>query len=456
MSNQRQGLILEGSIGTAVLRLSLPIMIGNLLQAGYQLTDAFWVGHLGAAAVAAVSVGFPVMFLVIGAGAGFAMAGAALAAQYAGAGRQDMVNHVAAQTMVMVAFVSIVFGAFGYVASPFLLRVLGVAPDVFAGALGFMRVSFVGIIFVFFYAMFQALMRSVGQMRMPVLIVLGTVLLNFALDPLFIFGWGPIASQGVLGAAVATLVTQCLASVIALAVLLRGAHGIHLTWGAFRPDFSYIRRAFVLGLPASVELLARGVGPMAMSFLAAGFGTLTLAAYGVGTTLLQFATIPAMSLSMAVSILVGQNMGAGNIERAERSTRVGGCYSFAVLTLMGGAAFLGATSLVAFFVPHDDGVIRYGAQFTQVMCLSWGGIGIQLCIAAAFRSSGMMRSAMAVALFSQMFQFALAFVLSRPGGLGEAGLWWSFPIASVAVGLFSIAWFGKGGWKNNRLTEAAA
>jgi putative MATE family efflux protein len=205
--NSRQALFLEGPIPRALLTLAVPIILANLLQTGYQLTDAFWVGRLGAAAVAAISVSFPVTFLVIALGSGLAMAGATLAAQYMGAGRQDMVNHVAAQTMLMVLISSVVFGAIGYALSPFLLRLLGVAPDVYEGALGFMRVSFVGIIFVFTYAMFQALMRGVGQTRIPLYIVAGTVLLNFALDPIFIFGWGPIPGQGVMGAAFATLAT---------------------------------------------------------------------------------------------------------------------------------------------------------------------------------------------------------------------------------------------------------
>ena len=193
---ERRRRLLEGPIAPALISLALPIILGNALQSGYQLTDAFWVGRLGAPAVAAVAVSFPVTFLVIALGAGLAMAGATLIAQYMGAGRQDMVNHVAAQTMVMVAMTSALLGTLGYVLTPYLLQILGVAPDVYAGALGFMRVSFIGIVFVFLYAMFQALMRGIGETRLPLLIVLGTVLLNFGLDPLFIFGWGSGAGAG--------------------------------------------------------------------------------------------------------------------------------------------------------------------------------------------------------------------------------------------------------------------
>ena len=166
MSDRRQRL-LEGPIAPALIRLAVPIILGNALQTGYQLTDAFWVGRLGASAVAAVAISFPVTFLVIALGAGFAMAGATLSAQYMGAGRQDLVNHVAAQTMLAVAVSSVILGTVGFLLTPHLLRLLGVAPDVYAGALGFMRVSFIGIIFVFLYAMFQALMRGIGETKIP-------------------------------------------------------------------------------------------------------------------------------------------------------------------------------------------------------------------------------------------------------------------------------------------------
>jgi putative MATE family efflux protein len=454
MPYDRRKLFLEGKIGTALVRLAIPIILGNLLQTGYQLTDAFWVGRLGAAAVAAVSVSFPVTFLVIALGAGLAMAGATLSAQYMGAGRQDMVNHVAAQTMMMVAITSVFLGALGYWLAPSLLTLLGVASDVRDGALGFMRVSFAGIIFVFLYAMFQTLMRSVGQTRVPLLIVLGTVFLNFVLDPLLIFGWGPVPPHGVMGAALATLITQALAALLGIAIFMRGRHGIQLTWRGFRPDFPYIMRTFLLGFPGSIELSTRGLGLMVMSFLVASFGTLTLAAYGVGSNIIMVITIPAMGLSQAVSTLVGQNIGAGNIQRAARISVLGTFAGFVILTLVGILAYAFAPAIVAFFVPGDPGVIAEGARFIRIMSLAWGGIGVQLCIVSAFRASGNMLNAMVIALVSQwMIQFPLAYVLSKHSVLQASGIWWSFPVTNVAVAVISVCWFANGGWKKTRLTE---
>jgi Na+-driven multidrug efflux pump len=124
---KRQALLLQGSIPRALWSLAVPIILGNVLQTGYQLSDALRVGRLGAAAVAAISVSLPATFFVIALGAALAMAGATPTSQYMGAGRQDMVNHVAAQTMLMVVVTSIVFGTMGYALAPLLLELLGVA-----------------------------------------------------------------------------------------------------------------------------------------------------------------------------------------------------------------------------------------------------------------------------------------------------------------------------------------
>jgi Na+-driven multidrug efflux pump len=157
---------------------------------------------------------------------------------------------------------------------------------------------------------------------------------------------------------------------------------------------------------------------------------------------------------MAVSTLVGQNIGAGSIQRASRIALLGTALGFGVLTLVGTVAFLLAPYIVAFFVPRDADVIAEGSRFIRIMCLAWGGMGIQLCVVAAFRASGNMLMAMVIALVSQwMIQFPLAYVLSKHSVLQSDGLWWSFPVTNILVALVSLGWFARGSWKEKRLTE---
>jgi putative MATE family efflux protein len=450
----RQAMLLEGPILKSLVTLAVPIILANVLQAAYQLIDAFWVGRLGGAAVAAVSISFPISFLTISLGVGFAIAGSTLIAQYFGAGDRRNVDHVAAQTLLMIVLISIVLGSIGFAATPLFLHLLGVAPDVYSSALGFMRISFIGLVFNFAFFMFQSIMRGVGEVKMPVYIVLGTVILNFALDPLFIYGLGPIPATGVEGAAIATVGTQSLAAIIGFVILFRGKYHVHLHAHDLLPDWDYIRRAFRLGLPASIEQSARALGLTVMTFLITTFGTLSIAAYGVGSNVLQVVMIPAMGLSMAIATLVGQNIGAGNIERAARIARLGSTLGFVALELIGVIVFIFAHAFVAFFVPEDPQVISAGAVFLRIMALSWGFIGLQLSLTGVLRASGNMVVTMMLTLVSQwILQFPMAYVLSKHTTLGIDGVWWSIPISNVIMAAVTIVIFVRGDWKRRRLVE---
>lgn len=423
-------------------------MGANILQIAYQMVDAFWVGRLGAEAVASVSISMPIMFLMISAGMGFAIAGSTLIAQYVGARNAAMVNHVAAQTLLSVTGVSLTLGTVGFLIAPYVLELMEVAPGVYANALKFLRVQFCGLPLAFIYFMFQSQMRGVGQVRVPLYIVAGTVAINFILDPVLIFG----AGLGVMGAALATLFAQAVAAMIGMSLLFGGRFGVKLSWSSFRPDFSFIGRAFNLGYPASIEQSARGLGMTVMTFLITSFGTVTTASYGVGTNVLNFVVIPAMGFSMATSTLVGQNIGAGNIRRAERVAMLAATLTFSALTIVGSLAFAFANHIAAFFVPRDHRVIHEASVFIRTVSWSFGFIGLQFALMGVLRASGNMMTAMTISLVSQWcLQFPLAFVLSQHTHLRAHGLWWAFPAANICIALVSAIVFARGDWKRRRL-----
>ncbi len=450
----RHAKLTEGPILPSLVTLAVPLIVANVLQAAYQLIDAFWVGRLGGNAVAAVSVSFPVMFLCISLGLGFAIAGSTLIAQYFGAKDHANVDHVASQTILMIALISVFLGIVGYMLSPVFLNALGVAPDVYGGALSFMRVSFIGLIFNFVFFMFQSVLRGVGEVKIPVYIVLGTVILNFVLDPLFIFGWGPIPASGVAGAAIATVGTQSIAAIIGIFILVGGKYSVRLHWRDLTPDWIYIKRAFRLGFPASIEGSARALGLIAMTFLITSFGTVSMAAYGVGSNVLQVVMIPAMGLSMAIATLVGQNIGARNMERAEKIARLGSIVGFVALEAFGIIVYFAAAPIVQFFVPGDAHVIEAGAIFLRIIAFSWGFIGVQFCLTAVFRASGNMVMTMMLTLISQwVLQFPLAYILSKHTSMGIDGIWWSIPIANTLMGIIVVLIYMKGDWKKKRLIE---
>lgn len=440
----------------ALVRLSVPIVFSSVLQTMYQIIDTFWVGRLSADAVAAVSLSFPINFLLIALGGGLPIAGTVLIAQYKGRGDEKAMNHVAAQTFMMVFVVSIVLSMIGFVFSERIMRVMGAAPEILADATGFLRISFLGFVFVFGYFVFESLMRGLGSVKAPVRIVFCTVILNAILDPLFIFGWGPVPAWGVSGAALATLCTQALATVIGIAILFRGKHGLHLRKEDLKPDFAFMKRAFLIGFPSSIEQSSRAFGFTIMTALVAAFGTVTLAAYGIGIRLLTFIIIPAMGLSIATSALVGQNIGAGKMDRAVETNRIGSLLAFATLTLAGIVMYAIARPLTAAFMPEGGVAIDQGAQFISILAPTFGLIGWQMVLTGTMRGAGDTKASMILTIVSQyVIQFPLAYLLAVTFRMGSVGIWWSFSAANVLSTIVAWLWFMRGSWKKKNLLEHA-
>jgi putative MATE family efflux protein len=445
----------RNSTGRELMRLAIPMTLICLLQMSNQLIDAYWVGRINAAAVAAVAISIPVAFIIIAAGAGLAMAGATLTAQYAGAKQQDMVNHVATQTLLMVTILSVIIAATGYFLSSILLSLLNVSPDVYAGALGYMRITFIGLIPLFLFAMFQAIMRGVGEVKIPLVAMAGSVALNFLLDPVLIFGWDNFRGFGVRGAAWATLITESTAMLFGAFILFRGQHGVQMKRKDFKPDLPYIKSAFLMGIPASLEQAFRGIGPMIMSFLATSFGTKVIASYGIGINIMQFVSIPAVGLSMAASTMVGQSIGAEDTQRAKQAAILSSRIGFVFLSVLGIICWIFSSEIVAVLIPDEPDVIVQGATFIRIMCLSWGTIGIQQCVLSVFRAAGDMMTAMVIVLLQTVFQILLAYLLINTS-LQCDGLWWSFLITNIVFSCVSIYYFSRGKWMKIQLVNQAS
>ncbi|KOF04420.1 hypothetical protein AWW67_06995 [Roseivirga seohaensis] len=455
MKSPRKSLT-EGPILKTLTMLALPIIGVNLLQTGYQLVDAFWVGRLGANAVAAVSISFPINFLLISLSSGFAFAGAILVAQYAGAKNIKMVNHVARQTLLMAFLISLIVSIVAYIFSPQILNIVGVEEIIFDEANLFQRTIFIGLIFNFGFIMFQSLLRGVGEVKIPLYINGATLLLNFFLDPLFIYGWGPIQAYGVTGAAVSTLVTQFLSIAVGMYILFKGTTEIKLSMKAFSFDWPLLKKAFKLGFPSSIEISARALGLTLMTVLVARFGTEVLAAYGVGSRLISFVVILSLGLSKACTTLVGQNMGAKRIDRAEKTTYYSSVIGFVSLSIVGLIFFLFAEPLTRAFLTGDDHVVEMGVDFLKITSLSFGFMGLQMSIIGALRGSGNTISSMILTIIGiWAIQFPVAWFLSSHTALGYNGLWWSFPISNVIPALITLGWYKTGKWKNKNLVHAS-
>lgn len=442
----------SGPVLSRLLALAGPVVLANLLQTAYQFIDTVWVGRIGPTAVAAVSLSFPLLFLMISIGSGLAIAGTILVAQYQGRQDYDRVNLVSGQTVTAMFFLSLLIAAGGYAVAESLigLMVRNADNELIELAVAYLQWTFLALPTLFVFVVFQSLMRGVGDVITPLYIVSSTVVLNFFLDPIFIF----VFDMGVVGAAVATFITQLIAAIAGVWLLFSGRAEIKLKTADLHPDWKLLKSMFLLGVPSSIEQSSRALGVTMIAFLVADYPTSTVAAYGIGSRVLGFVVVPALGLSSATTSIVGQNIGAERPDRALEAVKLSAWIGFLALTLVGALCFFLAVPIARFFVPSAPDVIAESGLFLRIVAPTFGLIAIQQVLNGAFRGSGSTMISMVLSIISLwVLRFPAAYILSDRMGLGAVGIWWSYPFANVIAAALAIAWYAHGGWIKKRLID---
>lgn len=297
-------------------------------------------------------------------------------------------------------------------------------------------------------------MRGIGRPQIPVFIVITTVILNFFLDPLFIFGFKSIPAFGPAGAAFATLATQTIAAAIGFIILFNGKHYIHLKISDFKPDFKFIKKAFLIGFPSSIDQSARSLVMVLITSLITGYGATAIASYGAGSNLNQIVMFFGIGLAVANGTLVGQNIGAKNISQAIKVSKISAVLSFCLLTFFGILAFIFSKHFISFFVPADLAVINEGSRFVKIVSLAFGFIGLQMSFGNVLIAAGKSTTSMAITIISQWgILLPLVYFLSKYTSLGLNGIWLSFPITNLFTALISFIIYRRGSWQKSRIIE---
>ena len=442
----------EGGIARPLFYLSLPIVVTNLLQTAYNLADTFWVGRYSEEALAGISFAFPMVFLLIALGMGLSVAGSVLVAQHTGAGQHREAEYAAAQTVTFSIIGSAILGAVGFFVVEDLLVLVGAEPDVVPGATAYMQVISVGMVFMFGFFVFISLMRGYGDTVTPMLVMFGTVVVNIALDPFLIFGWGPFPELGIQGAAIATVFSRSLALLVGLYILFDGSRGVTIHASDLAPDFRYLRRLLRVGVPASVEGTGRALSVNLLMVIVGTFATPIVAAFGVGVRVFSLVFLPAIAVERGVETMTGQNIGAGNYDRAEATNKFAAKVMFVVLSGVGIVTFLGAPWIVAVFAPGRPQVIAVGTTMLQFVALSFGFTGIMRAFVGGIRGSGKTMTAAAIAIIT-MGLIRVPFAFFGATNWGTDGLFASFVVSNVAGAVVAYLWFRTGTWRDTELTE---
>ena len=476
----------SGPLLKPLVFLSLPIVASQLMQVAYNLADTFWVGRLGQDAVTALSLSLPFVFLMVSLGGGLTVAGTVLVSQNTGAGNTREVGHVAGQTIAFVSLVAIVLAALGFLLAPVLLPFIGATPgtEINRLAVEYTRTIFVGVIFMFGFFIFQALLRGYGDTMTPMYLMAGSVVLNIVLDPFLILGFqgNPIfewlqilpigvdflalqadlfaatefTGLGVQGAAIATVFSRGVVAVIGLWLLFSGRLGISIQFSDLLLERESVTKIIEIGVPTAAEQGANSLAYTAMTALVALVSPAAVAAYGIGNRINTLVFLPAMGLAQGTETAVGQNLGAGETDRAKRSVYLSGAIVVVGFTVVSLLAFVFAESIVSVFISGEGAadVVRMGTDYFKIIGPTYVFMGLFQVINGGFRGAGSTRTAMVFSMISQWgLRIPPTYILITVFSFGATGAWYGVAISHVGAALLAILWYLRGTWATSVIED---
>jgi putative MATE family efflux protein len=451
--------ILNGPILKTMVLLAWPVMVTSALQALYNLVDAFWLGRLGTAAVAAPGMAWPILFFFMSFAGGFQAAGSTFVAQHFGAGDRRGAEESAGQLLGFLWILSVILGALGYGLAPTVLRLIRAPEEVFPYALTYLRIECMGLPIMFVAQAFGGFMVGLGQTRFLMYINASSLLLNAVLDPVFIFGWGPIPAWGVAGAAWATVLSRAVVAAVGLGILFSGKRGLRLSLRDLWPRLSRVLPILRVGLPNVLDQASTSFGFVVMMGLVAGFGTTVVAAYTVGNRIINLINVVSWGAGSALVAMIGQNLGAENYERAAQVARRGITATFLALVGLYGVTLLLRRPMFAMFV-SDPNVIQEGVWYIAIFGISIPFFGLFDASAAVFRGAGHTVPPMIMAIVRLWgLRVFLAWLFGYQLGFGTTGMWVGMTLSNVLAGIALVLWLRRGTWKRRvvrPLTHAPA
>lgn len=436
----------EGSIPKHLLNFAVPLFIGNVLQGLYNTVDSIWVGrYLGAEALAAVSVCSPIVFVMIAMVTGLTMATTVMIAQYKGAHNSIMVKKTVDNTMFILTIAAIIMTILGICFRNVILRLIGTPSESFNMASGYLLITSAGIAFVFGYNAVSAILRGFGDSRTPLLFLFYATVLNIALDPVFIFGLGPIPKMGVNGAALATILAQGVAFLLAVRFLNKTNELLAIRVNEIRCDLSVTKQLLKIGVPAGLQQTVVAMGHTVIMSVINSFGTLVVAAYGAANKIDSFFLQPSMSIGLATSSLAGQNLGARKYDRVYETMKWGSVLSFSISAFMILLIYSIPKQLLLLFTDKVE-VLEEGIIILKTLAMAYIPFGIMWVANGIIRGAGDTVVAMILSIISLwILRIPLAVFFSNL--MGSRGIWIGIAISMALSGLLSYCYYKTGRWK---------
>lgn len=441
--------ILSGNMMRAILALSIPVIINSFLQTMYNLTDTYWLGTLGTEELAAINLITPVQNIVVNFGSGITVAGSVLLAQYIGAGRKEdaksMANQIFACAMLFAIFCAVLCN----ISTPSIVTWLGAEGNTWTYSRIYMQLVIFDMPFLYMVNIYAAIHQAQGDTFRPMLLNLLGISVNMILDPLFmvVFHWG------VAGAALATVTAKVIPAAIAFILLHGNNTQIGLELKKLKFEKEKLKNIAVIGLPTAIGGSTMQFGFLLMSKSVFKYGTQAMAAYGIGNKVNGLISLPSNGIGSAVATIVGQNVGAGQFERAQEGYTLS--MKMIIVFLFVGGMILSrmpiSTAIVSIF-SEDEEVIAMAAEFLSIMAFWVFTNGVYNSTMGLFQGSGHTEVTMIIdASRLWIFRFATLYVCENLLHIGVRSIWYSVVVSNGISPILLYVIYLTGYWKKERI-----
>jgi putative MATE family efflux protein len=441
----------SGSLNLSILLLAIPMVMEMVLESLFAVVDTFWVGRLGADAVATVGMTESVLSLVFAIGMGVSLSTTAMVARRVG--EQDPENAAvsAVQGIFLVLLISAALGIPAWIEAPKVLQLMGASPAIVASGSGYARVALGGCGAILMLFTNNGIFRGAGDAAIAMRLLWVSNIINLILDPLFIFGLGPFPRMGVTGAALATLTGRSIGVLYQFYRLMRGTERIRVLLRHVRLHLPVLWRLVRISLTGMLQFAIANVSWIGLVRIIALSGAAAVAGYTVAIRVVMFYILPAWGLSNAAATLVGQNLGAGHPERAERAVWRTGLYNMVLLAALGLFFIVFATPVARLFVadPAVDVIAARGLRTFACGNIAYAWVMVTL---QAFNGAGDTVTPTFVNFFGfWVLELPLAWWLATHTHLQAEGAFLSVVIAECVIAVISIVLFRRGRWRTRSI-----
>jgi putative MATE family efflux protein len=441
----------QGPIGRAIFLLAVPMVLEMLMESVFAVVDIFWVAKLGASAVATVALTESMMAIAYSLAFGLAIGTTATVARRVGEKNAAGAADAAVQAITLGLLVSAALGVLGGILAPDLLRLMGAGPDVLGQGTGYARVMLGGSASVFLLFVINAAFRGAGDAAVAMRVLWLANAINIVLDPLLIFGVGPFPEMGVTGAAVATTIGRGTGVLFAASMLWRGTGHLAVRREHLRVHAGAMLRLARLCATGTFQILVGTATWIGLIRILATFGSVAVAGYGIAIRIVIFAILPAFGLSNAAATMVGQSLGAGDPDRAERSVWTAARHNLAFLGTLG-VLFVGlAPWIVSLFTAEPD-VAHVATLGLRIIALGFPFYAYGMTLTQSFNGAGDTWTPTWINLgIFWAFEIPLAWMLAMHTELAWRGAFVAIMVAYTALAVVSAVIFRQGRWKVKRV-----